>query len=79
MTRYIKQLTYTKLQCERRLRLFGLHANDSSRTTSLTSSISTNIEEMVPSFKAVMQSRRLRELLEIYLAQQGESQASFLP
>lgn len=73
LKRYIKQLTYAKLQCERRLRLLGVQTNDgTSRTTS--SSMANNMDDMAPPFKTVMRNIQLRKQLERYLEQQGESQ-----
>ena len=72
MKRYIKQLTYAKLQCERRLRLLGVQTNDVSRTSS--SSMGHGIDDMAPPFKTVMRNPQLRQQLESYLEQQGESQ-----
>lgn len=71
LKRYIKQLTYAKLQCERRLRVLGAPMSEFSRTTTSTSSYG---DEMVPSFKTVMRNNNLRRQLELYLKQQGETQ-----
>lgn len=71
LKRYIKQLTYAKLQCERRLRVLGAPMSDFSRSSTSTSSYG---DEMVPSFKTVMRNNNLRRQLELYLIQQGETQ-----
>jgi len=76
LKRYIKQLTYAKLQCERRLRLLGVQTNDVSRTSS--SSMGHGIDDMAPPFKTVMRNPQLRQQLESYLEQQGESQLGLL-
>ena len=75
LKRYIKQLTYAKLQCERRLRVLGAPMSDFSRTSTSNSNFS---DEMVPSFKTVMRNNNLRRQLELYLIQQGETQVSRL-
>lgn len=71
LKRYIKQLTYAKLQCERRLRLLGATISDSTRNVASTSGY---VEDMVPTFKTVMRNNALRRQLELYLVQQGEAQ-----
>uniref|UniRef100_A0A0P4YXH5 Sorting nexin-25 n=1 Tax=Daphnia magna TaxID=35525 RepID=A0A0P4YXH5_9CRUS len=75
LKRYIKQLTYAKLQCERRLRVLGAPMSDFSRSSTSTSSYG---DEMVPSFKTVMRNNNLRRQLELYLIQQGETQVGLL-
>lgn len=75
LKRYIKQLTYAKLQCERRLRLLGVQTSEAaSRSTS--SSMASNMDDMAPPFKTVMRNIQLRQQLERYLEQQGESQVA---
>ena len=77
MKRYIKQLTYAKMQCERRLRLLGAPVADSSRSTTAAVA-SAFVDDMVPSFKTVMRNNSLRRQLELHLMQQGESQVGLL-
>ena len=72
MKRYIKQLTYAKLQCDRRLRLLGAPVADGTRQTASTTN--NLVDDMVPTFKTVMLNNSLRRQLELYLTQQGESQ-----
>ena len=81
LKRYIKQLTFAKLQCERRLRLLGAQLTDAAplaRSTASTSSSGSGADDNVPSFKTVMRNHSLRHQLELFLGQQGEAQVGLL-